>query len=56
VSTLTCHKCGNSKGWRNARQDRDGTQTAICARCGTAVRSTGGTFMGTVTGDMSQDR
>jgi predicted RNA-binding Zn-ribbon protein involved in translation (DUF1610 family) len=56
VNTLTCPHCGNDSDWRNARQDRNGNQIATCARCGTTVRSSGGTSMGTVTGGMHQTR
>jgi predicted RNA-binding Zn-ribbon protein involved in translation (DUF1610 family) len=55
MAKLTCTNCGNDKGWRNARQDANGNQTATCTRCGTTVRTTGGTRMDTVT-DMRQDR
>ncbi|MGK5674078.1 hypothetical protein ACSNOB_14690 [Micromonospora sp. URMC 106] len=56
MSTLVCHTCGNDSYWRNARQDRNGNQTATCGNCGARVRSSGGTSMGTVTGGMNQTR
>ncbi len=53
---LTCTNCGNTKGWRNARQTADGTQSATCGACGTKVTSKGGVAMGEVTGGMRQER
>ncbi|GAA2717941.1 hypothetical protein ACFY2R_05235 [Micromonospora olivasterospora] len=56
MSTLICHDCGNYSVWRNARQDRNGNQSATCGDCGATVTSSGGTSMGTVTGGMRQTR
>ncbi|WP_157779124.1 hypothetical protein [Micromonospora sp. WMMA2032] len=48
--------CGNSDVFRNARQDREGKQTATCGVCGSTVRSESGTTMRRVTGGMRQER
>lgn len=56
TDTLTCPHCGNDKGWRDATQRANGTQTAICGCCGRRVTSRGGVQMGHVNGDMNQER
>jgi len=56
MSNLTCPRCANDSNWRSARQRADGTQEAICGRCGEKVKASGGVQMGTVIGGMTQER